>query len=161
MALVRKKSVTKANMSVKWFRDNGYLCEPTEQTIRYPNKLKPGTMTVFKRDLWNAFDGVAVKIAGDEHGITLFQATVGMNNKGERQQKIELSPATVPLLRCGNTIELHIWRKMGKKGDRKLWKLARFEARAFPVTPHEGSSCGIQWLDISETEMEETCESLF
>jgi len=150
----RKKSVTKAAMSVKWFRDNGYLCEPTEQTIRYPNKLKPGTMTVFKRDLWNAFDGVAVKIAGDNHGITLFQATVGMNNKPERQRKIELAPATVPLLKCGNTVELHIWRKMGARGERKLWKLARFQARLHGPQ-------GLTWLDVSDNEMEETCETLF
>lgn len=138
----RKKSVTKSHMSVDWFRENGYLCEPTEQTIRYPDREHPGKWKVFKRDAYNAFDGIAVKLDASVNGTVYFQATVGMNNKPERIKKIEASPATIPLLRSGNTIELHIWRKLGKKGARKVWALARYQAHVHGE--------GIAWNELIE-----------
>lgn len=111
--------------SADWLKDQGASVQLVEQTIRYPSKTKPGRWEVFKRDAFGIADLIAVH---PNHLATLYcQTTSGMNNKGSHQEKIEASPHTKTILQSGNRIELHVWRKMGKRGQRKLWVLARFQ----------------------------------
>jgi hypothetical protein len=117
-------------MSIKWMReDAGWQIANAEQTIRYPDKENPGKWKIFKRDLFNIADYVAVDPTGKIKGTIYVQMTIGMNNKAMRTAKIEASEYTRGILKSGNTIELHIWRKMGPRGKQKIWKLARFHAK--------------------------------
>lgn len=111
--------------SLQWLRDHGYTAQVVEQNVRYPDKAHPGKTIMFKRDLWGFADIAAVH--PDMIGTVYVQSTLGMNNKGERMKKIETSPLA-PIVLFGNRVELHIWRKMGARGKRKVWKLARYEA---------------------------------
>lgn len=125
----RKRKTSPSERSLEWLRDRGYICQVTEQTIRYPSKKRPGAWEIFKRDLFNICDIIAVH---PSHSGTMYlQVTGGMNNKGERQQKIETAPATLPIIRAGNLVELHVWRKVKPRGVKVgTWKVARFQIRA-------------------------------
>ena len=117
-------------LSLKWMKeDANWIPGSVEQTIRYPDKENFGKWKMFKRDLYNIADYVAIDSTGKIKGTIYLQFSVGMNNKSVRVAKITASPHTKPILRAGNRIEIHIWRKMGKRGARKFWKLHRFCAR--------------------------------
>ncbi len=130
--------MTPQQRSRDWLKSHGWIYATTEQTVRIPSKVRPGTWEMFKRDLFNFADLVGVKV--DCLGTTYFQVT-SSSNKAARQQKIESTPAVPMILRAGNTIELHCWGKKGARGARKLWTLARFQARLL------GDK--ITWLDVS------------
>jgi hypothetical protein len=161
--------------SLKFLRDAGYIAQVVEQTIRIPAR-NGQPATIFKRDLFGFADICAigpVELSKDyckatnrnlpalfqqEHkacpelGTIYVQTTAGMSNKNARIAKIDACEASRPILGAGNRIELHVWRKMGKRGARKLWELARYDARLHGQ--------GIIWHDISELPLfEETrCE---
>lgn len=134
--------------SLAWLRDRGFICQTTEQTVRYPDKERPGRWKVFRRDLYGFVDLVGIR--GDVLGCTFVQTTAGMSHKGERQQKIEASSAIVPLLLAGNTVELHIWRKLGARGKPKRWSLARYGAHLVGTA--------VAWNDITEEEFDDEKE---
>lgn len=125
--------------SREWLKQHGWVYATTEQTVRIPDKFRPGKFTMFKRDLFNFADLVGCK--ADVFGTTYFQVT-SASNKSARQTKIDMTPAVPILLRAGNTVELHCWSKKGSRGARKLWTLGRFQARLLGEK--------ITWLDVTE-----------
>ena len=131
--------------SLKWLREQGYIVQGTEATVRIPDKALPSGWRMFRRDLFNFCDMLAVK--PDVFGATFVQVTAGMNNKGGRIAKIEAAPASHAILRSGNTIELHIWRKMGARGKVKHWKLARFQARLCPT-----GLAQLSWIEVDSSD---------
>jgi len=141
------KSASATAMSAEWLRDRNYLVERTEQTVRIPDKEKPGKWKVWKKDLWTFADLTAVnpKVLG-----TLYvQCSIGLgSHKTDRQEKINNADATRLLLRAGNQIELHLWRKL-KENGRPRWTLARFTAFIQPDTDN------VMWRDDSEVTHDE------
>ena len=150
----KAKKTAPQQRSADWLRKQGYICESTEKTNRYPSREKPGTWVVYKRDLFNFCDLLAVYPA--KSGTLYLQVTAGMSHKGERQTKIEQCPAVMSILRAGNTIELHIWRKMGPRGVKvKNWKVARFQLReCFPATG-SGETSQFVWIQVYDDGAEE------
>jgi hypothetical protein len=102
-------------------------------------------MRMFKKDLFGFAD--IVGIHAEQIGTTYFQVTAGMNNKAPRLEKIEAQPATRAILKTGNTIEVHVWRKLGKRGGVKRWTVDRSQARL------HGDS--ISWITVFEKEDDE------
>lgn len=100
---------------------------------------------MFKKDLFGFAD--IVGIHPDQLGTTYFQVTGGMNNKGDRMAKIEAIAATPLILKTGNTVELHVWRKMGPRGGVKRWTVYRAQARL------HGDK--LQWIEVFEKEDDE------
>ena len=58
----------------------------------------------------------------DRKGCTFVQVTSG-SNVSARKHKILANEYAPLVLSSGNTIEIHGWRKVGKKGKRKLWDI--------------------------------------
>jgi hypothetical protein len=119
-----KTKASATAMSMEWLRERGYIVERTEQNVRVPDKKIPGGWRIWKKDLFSFADLTGVD--GKTPGTLFTQATIGMNNKAERMEKIAQAPATRAVLASGNQIELHVWRKMGARGARKTWEMARF-----------------------------------
>lgn len=127
-----KTKASATGMSMNWLRERGYLVERTEQNMRAPDKAgsvpgQPMKWKMWKKDLWSFSDLAAINPA--VNGTTYVQATIGIQHKQERMEKIAQATATRAILASDNTIELHIWRKMGKRGGQKTWQLARFTVR--------------------------------
>jgi hypothetical protein len=137
-----KSSTSPTQRSLKWLRDQGYAVAVVEQNKRVPDPKSPGGWKMWKADLWNAFDLIAVH--QDKSATLYIQVTSGMgSHRTERQAKIEQSIATKAILAAGNTIHLHIWRKLKPRGVKvPTWKLARFQCKRY-----EGSLSGWGWFD--------------
>lgn len=56
-----------------------------------------------------------------EHTAIAVQTTSG-SNVSARVKKIAAEPRAKLWLQCGNGIEVHGWRKIGKAGQRKTWQ---------------------------------------
>lgn len=113
--------------SAKWLRKQGYQCESTEQTVRAPDMEaprdpsgKPSKWKVWKRDLFNFCDLLAVKHG--EHGITFVQTTTS-NHVEERLQKIAGIPVVRAIIGAGNRVHVHGWKQCGGKGKPKSWQM--------------------------------------
>lgn len=152
-----KTKTSPTQRSLKWLRDQGYIAAVVEQNVRIP-AMNGQPAKMFKRDLFGFVDIVAMK--ADVMGTTFIQVTAGLgSHRTERQAKMEAADALRPMLAAGNSCEFHAWRKVGKRGARKLWKLARFQARL------HGEA--ISWLTMNEDELEatppqeETCSTGF
>ena len=128
-------------MSKAWLTERGYIVGGTEQTIRIPSKKKPGTWEMFKRDLFNFADLACVN--AEKQGTLYVQSTIGMNNKGERMQKILGIPTVLTVLKSGNGVELHVWRKL-KGSGRVRWELARYTLKRV------GDTDAMAWYDEKE-----------
>ena len=116
----RKKPVTLGHRSLKWLKDQGFLCQSVEQTIRYPDRQNPGRMKIFKRDVWNIADIIAV--GGGLTG-TLYVQVTDTSNQAARFNKISGIPAAYRVLEAGNHIWILGWGKKGPRGKRKLWEV--------------------------------------
>lgn len=138
------KGTSPTQRSLKWLRDRGYIAAVVEQNVRIPAKFNEPAR-VFKRDLFGFCDIVAV---GKEFGSVYIQVT-SASNQAARRTKIEESEFWPIILKAGNTIECHGWRKGGARGERKLWRLTRHQARIH--------GDGIQWLEMTEN-LEETSD---
>src|SRR4051812_36726061 len=96
-----KSSTSPTARSMQWLRNQGYSVAVVEQNVRIPDPKSPSGWRLFKRDLFGFADLIAIH---PEKPATLFiQVTGGMNNKGERQQKIETAAVTPHVLIAGNT----------------------------------------------------------
>jgi len=133
-----KSKASATAMSKEWLTDLGYIVGGTEQTIRIPSKTKPGQWEMFKRDLFNFADLTCVNAS--KPGTLYVQSTIGMNNKPERMQKILAIPAVLAVLKSGNQIELHVWRKL-KGSGRVRWELARYTLKRL------GDTDAMAWYD--------------
>jgi hypothetical protein len=118
-------------MSLEYLRKEGYECVVVEQTVRFPDKNKgkcpcchATAWTMFKRDLWNIADILAVKPS--EPGVLLVQTTT-TSNASARYSKIKANPVTDILLKAGNRIHVHGWAKQGPRGKRKVWTLKVYD----------------------------------
>jgi len=116
---------TTTSRSLQWLRRNGWIAQVVEQNIRYPDKEHPGKMKMFKRDLWNVADLVAIKDknpSGTENGV-LFVQTTTTAHQAERMAKIEGIPAAYQMLKTKNRLQIHGWARKGARGKRKLWQV--------------------------------------
>lgn len=117
----KKKRFNAQTYSTKYLKDHGYAVQNVEQTIRHPSKNtrrdergRPLDWEMFKRDLWNFADLIAVKIG--ESGC-LFVQTTTHENAEARMQKIAGIVEVRTILQAGNRIHVHGWKQTGgKKG---------------------------------------------
>lgn len=91
--------MTPTARSLKLLRDDGWLCDVVEKTIRAPGM-------VFKRDLWNIIDILCVR-----DDVTMGVQTTSASNFASRLQKV-CDSEHMPTLRKANwKIEIHGWGK--------------------------------------------------
>lgn len=94
-------------LSLKWYRDRGYIAEVVEKWIPAVKR---------RRDLFKFIDVIAAKPG---EGIVGCQTTVS-GELSKRRSKIESLPASRKWLRSGGRIHLHGWKKrVSNRG--KLW----------------------------------------
>lgn len=72
-----------------------------------------------RQDLFGFIDIVAIR--NSKFGVLAVQATSG-TNVAARVAKIESEPRAVTWLAAGNKIEVHGWRKVGRRGEPKRWE---------------------------------------
>jgi hypothetical protein len=138
--------VSPTQRSLKFFRDLGFTCGITEKNVRIPDKTVPGGWRVFKQDLFGFCDIVAVH--PDVKGTTFIQTTSGLgSHRVDRMEKIQEAPAALQLLKAGNAIEFHGWRKVGARGAPKRFALKRYIAKLV-----DGK---ITWVDADRTEVQD------
>jgi carbonic anhydrase len=97
---------TPTSRSMAWLREQGYHAELVEQTKRVG---VPGKMKVWKVDLWNFIDLLAIR-RGEVLGVQVTSWT----NVAARVRKITESPL-LPLVReAGVRIVVHGWHADGR-----------------------------------------------
>jgi carbonic anhydrase len=97
---------TPTSRSMQWLREHGYHAEVVEQTKRVGT---PGKMKVWKVDLWNFIDLLAIR-RGEVLGVQVTSWT----NVAARVRKITESPL-LPLVReAGVRIVVHGWHADGR-----------------------------------------------
>ena len=109
---------TPTQRSLEYLRKQGYIVGIVEQTIHFPDKQRPGKMTMFKRDLFNIFD----LVAAGPGGIIGVQTT-SRSNQQSRIQKIQGSREADKWLAAGGHIHVHGWKLAGARGKRKTWEV--------------------------------------
>jgi hypothetical protein len=97
--------------SLKLLRDNGYTAAITEH---FNSFIK------IRQDLFGFIDIIAIR--SDLRGVLGVQTTTKANMPA-RIEKISHIEAHKVWLEAGNKINVHGWRKLGKKGKRKLWQV--------------------------------------
>lgn len=145
-----KAKASATAMSKHWLQEQGYIVGLTEQNVRIPKKQPDGSMLweMFKRDLWTFADLTAIN--AQKQGTLYVQCTIGMNNKPERMAKILACEYTSTILKAGNQIELHIWRKL-KGSGRIKWELARYTLKH--LLPGDEKSNPMVWYDEQQAQM--------
>jgi len=103
--------VTPTARSLAELRKQGYLAQVVEKWIPQARR---------RQDLFGCIDIVAIK--SDLNGVLGVQTTT-MVHMSERVKKMILEPSMRVWLQSGNELEVHGWRKMGKKGKRKFWQV--------------------------------------
>lgn len=99
-------SATPTSRSMQWLKERGYHAEVVEQTKRVG---VPGKMKVWKVDLWNFIDLLAIR-RGEVLGVQVTSWT----NVSARVRKITDSPL-LPLVReSGVRIVVHGWHADGR-----------------------------------------------
>lgn len=93
--------------SVHYLRDLGYMVDVVEKVIPY---------TKFKKDLFGCFDILAVG-----KGSIRFVQVTSRSNAASRRAKVR-NNESYPLIREmeNATVELHLWRKIGRRWDLKI-----------------------------------------
>lgn len=104
-------SPTQRSLAV--LRKEGYTAAITEHWNPFAH---------IRQDLFGFIDIVAIKVG--ETGVLGIQTT-SQTNSGKRLLKIMNNPITKIWLDSGNRLEIHGWAKMGKRGERKVWKINR------------------------------------
>lgn len=105
--------VTCTKRSLDLLRRHGYIAAVTEQNVHIPDREHPGKTVMFKRDLWNLADLVAVR--EDEQGTTYVQTTTTAH-QADRIAKVQGLDVARVLLKSGNQIHVHGWMKSRKTG---------------------------------------------
>jgi hypothetical protein len=99
-----KASPTKR--STDWLRTEGYHVELVEQTKRVG---APGKLKVWKVDLWNFVDLLAIR-----RGEVLGVQVTSMSNVASRVKKITESELLPRVREAGIRIEVHGWADTGR-----------------------------------------------
>jgi hypothetical protein len=106
-----KKRTSPTQRSLAYLRKLGYLAEKVEQRLPIPDRF-------VTRDLFNFIDLIAI----DGKRIIGVQTTT-MANASKHRTKIAEQKAFQVWKDSGGVVLLHLWRKMGARGERKLWKV--------------------------------------
>ena len=119
--------------SLKKLRSEGYTAWIVEKWV--PNSPAGFKGPILRVDVWGFGDILAVKVG--EPGATLVQTTTGAN-LAARIHKIKGVAEAGIWLAAGNRIVAHGWRKLGARGERKLWECREVSIDEFhPVQSDE------------------------
>jgi len=121
---------------------------PTQRSMAYIRKAGGEPWIV---EHWNVFARITqdlfhfadiLAIYPTREGSTYIQVTSG-SNVSARKAKILANKYAKSILKAGNTIEIHGWRKGGPRGTRKIWGI-----RIVSITLADfASTSGIASLD--------------
>ena len=103
--------------SLKWLRDQGYICEVVE---------KFNYFTKQRKDLFNVIDIIAVHPG--QVGVLGVQVTSRVHTQ-ERVHKCKKELMIKTWLAAQNKLEVHGWGLMGKVGKRKKYELKIVEIK--------------------------------
>jgi hypothetical protein len=109
--LKKKKRSSPTQRSLAYLRKLGWTVEKVEQRLPIPDRF-------VTRDLFNFIDLIAI----DGKRIMGVQTTT-MANASKHREKIVALPAYQLWKASGGVVLLHLWRKIGARGERKLWKV--------------------------------------
>ncbi len=149
MAEKKKAKFSATARSMQWLRQQGWVCDKTEQTVRWPNHAVPGTFKTIKRDLFGLCDILCVK-----RGEILFVQTTTVSNQADRVNKLLALANTFSILEAGGKIHVHGWGKKGPRGKAKFWRLTVTE-----ITLGESGSLKTGLVSGTEVDNEETGQS--
>lgn len=96
-------------------RKQGYTAEVVEKYNYFSRK---------RNDLFGMFDILAFK--AEDVGALGVQTTSG-SHTADRKKKIMDNPFRWTWINAENRIQVHGWRKMGKKGKRKTWEISVYD----------------------------------
>lgn len=116
-------------------RAQGYIVQVVEYFNYFSKK---------RVDLFGVIDAVAVR--RDESGVFGIQVTD--EHVGDHKAKMEAEERVRVWLQAGNRLELWSWRKLGKMGKRKLWKLRAIRAEI-------GADGNLAWIELGEKDEDE------
>lgn len=120
---------TPTKRSLDRWREKGFSVAVVEKWIPAgPAGYKGPIVT---RDVWNFGDILAVRAS--QMGAVLIQSTSGANVSA-RVKKIQATAEAGIWLAAGNRIFVEGWRKIGAKGERKLWDCRSVEILPGGVT---------------------------
>lgn len=94
--------------SLELMRSRGFTAEVTEHFNHFSKR---------RNDLMGFCDILCLGITR----AVAVQTTSG-SNVSSRVKKIATEPRAKLWLQCGGDIEVHGWRKIGKRGERKTWQ---------------------------------------
>lgn len=140
----KKKNTKNSQRSADYMRKLGWQVGFVEQTIRMPNREKFGEWTMFKRDLWNCFDLIAVHPVTKE---TCGVQTTTRSNQASRVQKIRETHEADVCLRAGWKIYVHGWKQL-KTGR---WEVAITELTQDGIQAEIADVCMNDTLFATET----------
>ena len=100
---------------MKKLREDGWEAEKVEQTI---------PKTYIKRDLFNCIDIVAIR-----EGMTLGVQATSIAHIRDHIEKHNKEPLLYLWLKAKNRFQIWGWAKQGKRGERKTFRLKKFEVR--------------------------------
>lgn len=110
--------------TLKLLRSEGWLCAVVERWNQYAK---------VRQDLWGFVDILAIK--GDI--MLAVQTTTGDNVAARFEKLRKLEAVSLWLQSPNRLIEVHGWRKIGKRGERKLWDCRRVPCTLSFIMSHE------------------------
>ena len=116
----KAKPFSATQYSMRYLRKQGFEVWKTEQTVRAPNPVVPGTFKIWKRDLFNFADLVAIR---ETTRGTLYVQTTTVSHQADRIAKVANLPVVQTIVKSGNFVHVHGWAKKGPRGGRKVWQL--------------------------------------
>jgi len=106
---------TPTERSLKLLRQEGYTVAVTEHFNPFAH---------IRQDLFGFIDMVAMIVP--DNGVLAVQTT-SFANRNARVEKIMSLEVAHTWLLCGNRIEVHGWKKVGKKGEFQRYEVDRQE----------------------------------
>lgn len=113
--------ITTTKRSMDYLRKQGYSVWIVEQTVRMPDRSKPGQWTMFKRDCFNMFDILAIG-----HGDIIGIQTTTRSNQAARISKIRENEYALKWAKAGGKIVVHGWKKMAHSNK---WEVCETQPR--------------------------------
>ena len=111
--------MTPTQRSLAWWRQEGYTVAVVEKFLRFP-----GMSHGVRQDLFGFADLVAIR--ADKDGVVAIQCGVGADH-AKHVAKIHAEPRARIWLSARNRILVDSWRKVGDRGQRKIWAVRQEE----------------------------------